>query len=104
MDADVCAPPAPAITRNRVSLTAYRNSSTQTDDGITGPREAGKIGFASLRAGGVIGEHTVLFGSDDELLTLCSDIRDAQLAEIAQMQDWLQEWYDLPGGRPVGTA
>ena len=21
-----------------------------------------------------------------------------------QMQDWLQEWYDLPGGRPVGTA
>ena len=26
------------------------------------------------------------------------------LAEIAQMQDWLQEWYDLPGGRPVGTA
>ena len=40
----------------------------------------------------------------DELLTLCSDIRDAQLAEIAQMQDWLQEWYDLPGGRPVGTA
>jgi len=40
----------------------------------------------------------------DELLTLCTDIREAQLAEIAQMQDWLQEWYDLPGGRPVGTA
>ena len=40
----------------------------------------------------------------DELLTLCSDIRDAQLAEIAQMQDWLQEWYDRPGGRPVGTS
>ncbi|MEN5171068.1 4-hydroxy-tetrahydrodipicolinate reductase [Brevundimonas pondensis] len=48
-------------------------------DGITGPREAGKIGFASLRAGGVIGEHTVLFGSDDELLTLSHSAIDRSL-------------------------
>jgi len=33
-------------------------------DGITGVRETGRIGFASLRAGGVIGEHTVLFASE----------------------------------------
>lgn len=48
-------------------------------DGITGPREPGKIGFASLRAGGVIGEHTVLFGSDDELLTLSHSAIDRSL-------------------------
>lgn len=48
-------------------------------DGITGPREAGKIGFASLRVGGVIGEHTVLFGSDDELLTLSHSAIDRSL-------------------------
>jgi len=48
-------------------------------DGITGPREAGKIGFASLRAGGVIGEHTVLFGSEDELLTLSHSAIDRSL-------------------------
>ena len=48
-------------------------------DGITGPREAGQIGFASLRAGGVIGEHTVLFGSDDELLTLSHSAIDRSL-------------------------
>jgi len=48
-------------------------------DGITGPREPGKIGFASLRAGGVIGEHTVLFGSEDELLTLSHSAIDRSL-------------------------
>ena len=48
-------------------------------DGITGPREPGKIGFASLRAGGVIGEHAVLFGSEDELLTLSHSAIDRSL-------------------------
>ncbi|MBW8304255.1 MAG: 4-hydroxy-tetrahydrodipicolinate reductase [Brevundimonas sp.] len=48
-------------------------------DGITGVRESGKIGFASLRAGGVIGEHTVLFASDDETLTLSHSAIDRSL-------------------------
>ena len=48
-------------------------------DGITGAREPGAIGFASLRAGGVIGEHTVLFGSEDELLTLSHSAIDRSL-------------------------
>ena len=39
-------------------------------DGITGPRPEGKIGFSSLRAGGIVGEHTVMFASEDEVLTL----------------------------------
>ena len=48
-------------------------------DGLTGPRESGGIGFASLRAGGVIGEHTVLFASDDESLTLSHSAIDRSL-------------------------
>ncbi|WP_312219284.1 4-hydroxy-tetrahydrodipicolinate reductase [Brevundimonas sp.] len=48
-------------------------------DGITGVREPGKIGFASLRAGGVIGEHTVMFASEDEMLTLSHSAMDRSL-------------------------
>ena len=39
-------------------------------DGITGARERGAIGFASLRGGTVAGEHSVLFLSDNERVTL----------------------------------
>ncbi|GAA0641192.1 4-hydroxy-tetrahydrodipicolinate reductase [Brevundimonas lenta] len=48
-------------------------------DGITGARESGKIGFSSLRAGGIIGEHTVMFASDDEVLTLSHSAIDRSL-------------------------
>lgn len=39
-------------------------------DGITGRRESGAIGFASLRGGSVAGDHSVLFLSDDERVEL----------------------------------
>lgn len=39
-----------------------------------------------------------------ELLTLCQTIGQTQLAEIDQMQTWLQEWYDRQGGRPAASA
>jgi 4-hydroxy-tetrahydrodipicolinate reductase len=48
-------------------------------DGITGARESGKIGFSSIRAGGIIGEHTVLFASEDETLTLSHSAIDRSL-------------------------
>lgn len=48
-------------------------------DGVGEPRQEGHIGFASLRAGGVIGEHTVLFASDDETLTLSHSAIDRSL-------------------------
>ncbi|TDR37387.1 dihydrodipicolinate reductase [Tahibacter aquaticus] len=38
--------------------------------GLTGARPAGQIGFHALRGGDVIGDHTVLFASDDERLEL----------------------------------
>ena len=39
-------------------------------DGITGKREIGAIGFASLRGGTVAGDHTVHFLADDERIAL----------------------------------
>lgn len=39
-------------------------------DGPDAKRETGKIGFSVRRAGGVIGEHEVMFGSEKELLRL----------------------------------
>ena len=39
-------------------------------DGITGARLAGEIGFAALRGGGIVGEHSVMFAAEGEVLTL----------------------------------
>ncbi len=39
-------------------------------DGHTGPRRAGAIGFASLRGGQVVGEHTLIFAAADEQIAL----------------------------------
>ena len=41
--------------------------SVRVRDGHTGPREEGSIGFATLRGGSVIGEHSVLFASEGEM-------------------------------------
>lgn len=48
-------------------------------DGVGEPRETGKIGFSSIRAGGIVGEHTVLFASEDEVLTLSHSAIDRSL-------------------------
>jgi 4-hydroxy-tetrahydrodipicolinate reductase len=39
-------------------------------DGLTGPREPGRIGFASLRGGTVAGDHQVIFAIEGERLEL----------------------------------
>jgi len=42
----------------------------KTRDGLTGPRPKGEIGFATLRGGDVIGDHTVMYVGDGERLEL----------------------------------
>jgi len=39
-------------------------------EGVTGEREAGKIGFATLRGGDVVGDHTVVFAGIGERIEL----------------------------------
>jgi 4-hydroxy-tetrahydrodipicolinate reductase len=48
-------------------------------DGITGARPAGEIGFSVVRAGGIIGDHSVIFGAEQEILTLSHSSRDRGL-------------------------
>ncbi len=46
------------------------SNSERGRDGITGVRQTGSIGFASLRGGTVAGDHSVLFAGNEESITL----------------------------------
>lgn len=48
-------------------------------DGITGARKKGDIGFAALRGGNVVGEHTVIFAADGERIELSHKATDRSL-------------------------
>jgi 4-hydroxy-tetrahydrodipicolinate reductase len=48
-------------------------------EGLAGPRETGGIGFSAMRGGGIIGEHSVVFASDEEIITLSHSARDRAL-------------------------
>jgi 4-hydroxy-tetrahydrodipicolinate reductase len=48
-------------------------------EGVGEPRRAGTIGFSVLRGGGIVGEHTVVFAGEDEILTLSHSARDRSL-------------------------
>jgi 4-hydroxy-tetrahydrodipicolinate reductase len=47
-----------------------REHAVYAREGVTGERRAGTIGFATLRGGDVVGEHTVLFAGIGERLEL----------------------------------
>lgn len=47
-----------------------KDRSIRVRDGQTGPRPRGDIGFATLRGGSVIGEHSVIFAGADERIEL----------------------------------
>jgi 4-hydroxy-tetrahydrodipicolinate reductase len=78
-------------------------------DGLTGPRPDGQIGFSVMRAGGIIGEHSVVFAAEDEILTLSHSARDRSLfargaveaaAWIAGRPAGLYDMQDVLGMRP----
>lgn len=46
---------------------------------VNAPRRTGEIGFAVLRGGGVVGDHSITFAAEDELLTLSHSARDRSL-------------------------
>lgn len=66
-------------------------------DGIGGPRPEGAIGFASLRGGGIVGEHSVVFAAEEETLTLSHSARDRALFARGALEAAL--WV---AGRPPG--
>lgn len=58
---------AAAAEGRKVDLKA---ASIRARDGHTGARRKGDIGFASLRGGNVVGEHTVIFAAEGERIEL----------------------------------
>ncbi|MBY3599730.1 4-hydroxy-tetrahydrodipicolinate reductase [Rhizobium bangladeshense] len=55
------------------------SKSVRVRDGHTGAREAGTIGFATLRGGSVIGEHSVLFAGEGEIVSLSHSAADRSI-------------------------
>ena len=66
-------------------------------DGITGARGPGAIGFSVMRAGGIVGEHSVVFAAEDEIVTLSHSARDRSL--FARGAVAAARWV---AGRPAG--
>ncbi len=60
-------------------------------------RTTGEIGFAVVRAGGIIGEHSVLFGSAEEVITLNHQALSRDIFAVGAVRAliWLQ-------GKPAG--
>ena len=58
---------------------ALEQRSVRSRDGHTGARKAGDIGFASLRGGSVVGEHTVVFAGPAERLELTHKAEDRMI-------------------------
>ncbi len=58
---------------------SLREHSERGRDGVTGARKAGAIGFASLRGGTVIGDHSVIFAGDGERIVLSHHAEDRAL-------------------------
>ncbi|CAN5907397.1 4-hydroxy-tetrahydrodipicolinate reductase [soil metagenome] len=67
-------------------------------DGLNGPRAAGDIGFSVMRGGDIIGEHSVIFAAEDEILTLSHSARDRGLFARGAVQAAV--W---AAGRPAGA-
>jgi len=81
-------------------LSAFASAATLAD----GPVE-GRSGRAELRyMEGMIDHHQMAVdmandcltkASSEDLKTICQNIIDAQTGEIAQLQDWLLDWYNV---------
>ena len=66
-------------------------------DGHTGPRKPGDIGFAALRGGQVVGEHTLLFAAGDEHIALTHRAFDRRAFAVGAVQ--AARWV---AGKPPG--
>ncbi|WP_019444080.1 4-hydroxy-tetrahydrodipicolinate reductase [Brucella abortus] len=58
---------------------ALADNSVRVRDGYTGPRETGAIGFATLRGGSVIGDHSVILADTGERVVLSHHAEDRSI-------------------------
>ncbi len=55
------------------------DNAVRSRDGITGAREPGTIGFATMRGGTVIGDHSVVFAGSNERIDLSHHAQDRSI-------------------------
>src|SRR6516165_9075091 len=79
----VDAPSGTALMLGRAAAEGRRvdleQRSVRGRDGVTGARCAGDIGFASLRGGSVVGDHTVIFAGPAERVELVHKAEDRMI-------------------------
>jgi 4-hydroxy-tetrahydrodipicolinate reductase len=77
------APSGTALMFGRAAAEGRRiDLATRSDrgrDGLTGARKSGHIGFASLRGGTVVGDHTVIFAGPAERIELTHKAEDRMI-------------------------
>ena len=87
--------------------------SQRVRDGHTGERRSGDIGFATLRGGSVIGEHTVIFAGEGERveITVRSQSRATYAAGALRAARWLRgrdaglyDMFDVLGLKSPGAV
>ncbi len=70
----VDAPSGTALALGRAAAAgrgvALEEAAVRVRDGLTGPRPRGAIGFATLRGGDVVGDHSVVFAGEGERIVL----------------------------------
>jgi 4-hydroxy-tetrahydrodipicolinate reductase len=76
---------------------ALRDRSVRVRDGHTGPRAAGDIGFATLRGGTVVGDHTVIFAGPGERIELSHRAEDRSLFAKGAVKAALWAFDKKPG-------
>lgn len=71
--------------------------SVRSRDGIMEPRRSGDIGFATLRGGSVIGEHSVVLAGEGERIELTHKAEDRQLFAKGAVKAALWGFDQKPG-------
>lgn len=66
-------------------------------DGITGAREAGRIGFAVIRGGDTVGRHEVIFAGDGEQISLSHNASDRSLFARGALRAAIWGLDQMPG-------
>jgi 4-hydroxy-tetrahydrodipicolinate reductase len=54
--------------------------------GHTGERKAGSIGFSTIRGGGIVGEHTVMFIGENERLEITHRATDRRIYALGALR------------------
>ena len=76
---------------------SLKEHSVRSRDGYTGARERGTIGFATLRGGTVIGDHSVIFAGSSERLELIHRAEDRGIFARGAIKAALWAFSQKPG-------